>query len=126
MTSRTTLVHKQPPDLTDDELVARFRAGDREAFALLYERYVDRVYDFVARLVRDREAAADLTQETFLKAMQGLRARHVQGSLRAWLFTIARNTVIDYQRRQRTTAFSQLPSRRGGVGAGAPSQWTRG
>jgi len=113
MTSRTTLVHKQPPDLTDEELVARFRAGDREAFALLYERYVDRVYDFVARLVRDREAAADLTQETFLKAMQGLRARHVQGSLRAWLFTIARNTVIDYQRRQRTTAFSQLPSPEG-------------
>ncbi len=113
MTSRTTLVHKQPSDLTDDELVARFRSGDREAFALLYERYVDRVYDFVARFVRDREVAADLTQDTFLKAMQGLRARHVQGSLRAWLFTIARNTVIDYQRRQRTTAFSQLPSPEG-------------
>ncbi|WP_448575331.1 sigma-70 family RNA polymerase sigma factor [Thermomicrobium sp.] len=113
MTSRTTLVHKQPPDLTDEELVARFRSGDREAFALLYERYVDRIYDFVVRSVRDREVAADLTQDTFLKAMQGLRARHVQGSLRAWLFTIARNTVIDYQRRHRTTAFSQLPSPEG-------------
>ena len=98
---------------TDDELVQRFRAGDNQAFAILYERYVDRVYDFVVRLVGDRDAAADITQETFLKAMQALRARRFSGSLRAWLFTIARNTAIDYQRRQRTTAFSHLPTPEG-------------
>lgn len=94
--------------LSDDELVDRFRAGDKAAFATLYERYVDRIYDFVARLLHDREAAADVTQETFVKALTGLRARRVQGSVRSWLFTIARNAAIDYQRRQRTQAFSQL------------------
>jgi RNA polymerase sigma factor (sigma-70 family) len=97
----------------DDQLAERCRAGDSAAFAALYERYVDRVYDFVVRLLGDREAAADVTQETFLKALQGLRTRRVQGSVRAWLFTIARNAAIDYLRRQRTTPFSQLPTPEG-------------
>ncbi|MDW8060579.1 MAG: sigma-70 family RNA polymerase sigma factor [Thermomicrobium sp.] len=103
----------QPTSLTDEELAERFRGGDETAFATLYERYVDRIYDFVARLLGDREAAADVTQETFLKALQGLRARRIQGSVRAWLFTIARNAAIDHLRRRRTTPFSQLPTPEG-------------
>ncbi len=99
--------------VTDDQLVDRFRAGNAQAFATLYERYVDRVYDLVARLVGDREVAADVTQETFVKALTGLRARRVQGSVRAWLFTIARNTAIDSLRRQRTTTFSRLATSEG-------------
>ncbi|MCX2728396.1 RNA polymerase sigma factor [Thermomicrobium sp. 4228-Ro] len=107
------MARMQQGSRTDDELVQRFRAGDSQAFATLYERYVDRIYDFVVRLIGDRDAAADITQETFLKAMQALRARRFSGSLRAWLFTIARNAAIDYQRRQRTTAFSHLPTPEG-------------
>ncbi len=107
------MVQSRGQAATDDQLAERVRAGDTSAFAALYERYVDRVYDFVARLLGDRDAAADVTQETFLKALQGLRARRIQGSVRAWLFTIARNAAIDYVRRQRTIAFSRLPTPEG-------------
>jgi len=98
---------------TDDQLVEAYLAGSSEAFAILYERYVNRVYDFVARLVGDREVAADVTQETFVKALTSLRARRFHGSLRAWLFTIARNTAVDHLRRQRTTTFSRLTTPEG-------------
>ena len=93
---------------TDDELVYRFSHGDDNAFVTLYERYVDRIYDFTARLLGDREAAADATQETFLKALTALRERPPQGGVRPWLFTIARNVAIDQLRRRRTTPLSAL------------------
>lgn len=102
MRLRSSVTPQPLGDLSDDELVLRFRAGDEQAFAVLYERYVERIYGFIARLLRDRDVAADVTQEVFVKALGGLRARTVQGSVRSWLFTIARNAAIDYQRRQRT------------------------
>lgn len=107
------MVQSRGQAATDDQLAERVRAGDTAAFAALYERYVDRVYDFVARLLGDRDAAADVTQETFLKALQGLRTRRIQGSVRAWLFTIARNAAIDSLRRQRAVAFSRLATPEG-------------
>lgn len=102
MRLRSSVTPQPLGDLSDDELVLRFRAGDEQAFAVLYERYVERIYGFIARLLRDRDVAADVTQEVFVKALGVLRARTVQGSVRSWLFTIARNAAIDYQRRQRT------------------------
>jgi DNA-directed RNA polymerase specialized sigma24 family protein len=56
----------------DATLVERAVAGDREAFAALYELYFDSVYDFLARMVRDQAQAADLAQDTFLRAMHSL------------------------------------------------------
>lgn len=63
---------------TDDELVHRFAQGDDNAFVALDDRSVDRIYDFTARLLGDREAA-DATQETLLKALTALRERPPQG-----------------------------------------------
>lgn len=92
---------------TDDELVHRFAQGDDNAFVALDDRSVDRIYDFTARLLGDREAA-DATQETLLKALTALRERPPQGGVRPWLFTIARNVAIDQLRRRRTTPLSVL------------------
>ena len=79
---------------TDDVLVARATAGDQQAFAELYERYFDRVHDFLTRLVRDRSEAADLAQDTFIKAIGGLSGLASGTSFKSWLFTIARNTAL--------------------------------
>ncbi|MCS7293979.1 MAG: sigma-70 family RNA polymerase sigma factor [Chloroflexota bacterium] len=78
-----------------DEAVVRARAGDMEAFAQLYEAYFPAVYDFLIRLLRDPDEAADVTQDTFLKAMRSLSSLREPGQFRAWLFTIARNTALN-------------------------------
>jgi RNA polymerase sigma factor (sigma-70 family) len=81
--------------IDDAALVERARTGDEAAFAELYERYFDRVYDFLARMVRDQAEAADLTQDTFLKAMNSLASLSQGASFKSWLFTIARNTALN-------------------------------
>jgi RNA polymerase sigma factor (sigma-70 family) len=89
--------------LADADLVNAAQGGDREALASLYERYFDAVYDFAARMVRDRDEAADIAQETFLKAMNGLGGLKQGASFRGWLFSIARNTALNrLERRGRT------------------------
>lgn len=82
-------------ELADSALVDLARDGDSRAFAELYERYFERVYDFVARMTRDREEAADIAQDTFLKAMGALGGFRQGASFKSWVFTIARNTTLN-------------------------------
>lgn len=80
---------------TDAELVAAGAGGDDSAFADLYERYFDRVYDFVRRMVRDADDAADVAQDAFVKAMGGLGKLKDPASFKTWIFSIARNTALN-------------------------------
>lgn len=97
-----------PRDAADDERTIVRRAQHQpEAFAPLYERYVDAVFGYCYRRVGDREGAADLTHQIFAKALTALpqfTERPESGSFRSWLFTIARNLVIDSHRTRRETA----------------------
>ena len=79
----------------DAALVELAKSGDQAAFAELYERYFDRVYDFLARMVHDSSEAADLTQDAFIKAMNSLNTLTKGTSFKSWLFTIARNTALN-------------------------------
>lgn len=86
---------------TDESLVAAAKA-DRAEFAAVYERYLPRVYRYLAARAASPEEAADLTQAVFLKAYDGLpRYKPGRAPFVAWLFRIARNAAIDSHRRQR-------------------------
>ena len=88
---------------TEIELVDLARAGDRTAFAALYDRYFDRIYDFAGRLMRDHDETADVVQDTFIKAMSSISGLKSGASFKSWLFTIARNTALGrLERAQRT------------------------
>ena len=78
-------------------LVERAQAGDADAFAQIYHRYLDVVFRFIYFRVTNRQVAEDLTAETFLRALKRIGGVTWQGrDIGAWLVTIARNLVADY------------------------------
>jgi RNA polymerase sigma-70 factor (ECF subfamily) len=84
----------------DEELIGWAQRGQREAFALLYDRHLGPVYGYCYRRLGDREAAQDAAAETFRKALAAL-PRYRDRAFRAWLFAIARNVVADHWRARR-------------------------
>lgn len=92
----------------DAELVTAWVAGDQAAFAAVYDRYADALFAFAQSRLRDRAAAADAVQDTFLRAAQRVEQLRDRTRLRAWLYAIARNQVIDAVRRPTTVTTSEL------------------
>lgn len=80
------------------DLVRKAKRGDAAAFGRLYDHTVDRIYRYVFFRVTDVETAEDLTSNVFLKAWENLERYRPGGPFLAWLYTIARNTVIDHYR----------------------------
>jgi len=99
-------------ELTEDlAIVEKCRRNDIEAFGLVVDRYQNRVFGFVRRMIRDQDDASDLTQEVFIKAYQSIKRFDGRSSMRTWLFKIAHNLCIDYSRRLgRTPKFEALDS----------------
>ena len=84
---------------TDGRLVKRARKGDVEAFNRLISRWEKRLYNYLLRLVRNREDALDLCQEAFLKAYKSLATLEDQDKFPQWLFRIAHNQAYSHFRR---------------------------
>lgn len=98
MRENSTTRSKSPLPYEAD-LIRQARSGNSEAFAQLYDAYLERVYRFIYFRVSDDETAEDLTSQVFLKAWENLERYKVSSSpYIAWLYTIARNLVIDYYR----------------------------
>lgn len=89
------------PDNDIDALVAQVAAGDRRAFAELYDRFSEQVFGLVRYVTRHEPTAEDVTQETFLKLWQKADSyRPGRGKFSTWLLTIAKRTAIDRLRKQ--------------------------
>ena len=87
--------------MTEPELVARARAGDQDAFEQLVLDNQNRIYTLTFRMVNDREEAADLAQEAFLKAWQALPNFQGESSFSTWIYRLTTNLCIDFLRRQK-------------------------
>lgn len=83
----------------DAALAVRASRGDVAAFGLLYDKHVDAVYRYVYYRVRDDAEAEDLTSDVFMKALRAIPKYEPRQAFLAWLYRIARNTVIDKVRR---------------------------
>jgi RNA polymerase sigma-70 factor (ECF subfamily) len=79
-------------------LVAELQAGSEEAFAWLIARYHQPIYSLLARTVQDREVAADLVQEVFVKVFRGVGGFHGESSLRTWIYRIALHEASNHRR----------------------------
>ena len=110
---------------SDRELVRESRRGDREAFRELVERYQRRILSVASGMVRNREDALELTQETFVKAFENLAKFKGESSFYTWLYRIAVNLAIDHRRRDRrqpTQSLADRPSGGEDLEAGLPDQ----
>jgi RNA polymerase sigma factor (sigma-70 family) len=98
------------PRSTDAELVCGCVAGDRAAFAQIYDRYADRLHDFCVGMLRDCDGAADCVQDAFCTAATRLPQLREPDKLRPWLYSIARNEALRRLReRRRETPTEELP-----------------
>lgn len=89
-----------PAEVSDADLISRWKAGDERAATLLVERHANPVARFVASLGL-RDGVQDVVQDTFVRAFGSLDSFRGDSSLRTWLFTIARRLVSDVRRASR-------------------------
>jgi len=97
-------------EVEDRDLIAKARRGDVEAFNLLVSRWEKRVFNYLLRLLANREDALDVSQEVFLKAYQNLPKLDAVEKFAGWLFRIAHNEAFSLLRRRRPE--TELPPER--------------
>ena len=85
-------------NLQEKIVFLKLKSGDSDAFAFFYDKYVTNIYRFVLIRVSSKQVAEDLTQDTFLKTWQHIVDKKNVKSFQAFIFRVARNTVIDYYR----------------------------
>jgi RNA polymerase sigma factor (sigma-70 family) len=96
--------------VTDAELVCAAAAGNRAAFAAIYDRYANPLHDFCIGMLRNREAAADCVQDAFCIAANSLPKLREPDKLRPWLYSIARYEALRYLRgRKREHVVDEVP-----------------
>lgn len=87
--------------MDEKQLIQQAANGDKDAFARLLERYEKQVYHQALRMLGNAEDAADMTQEAFFKAWQGLPGFQGESSLSTWLYRLTNNVCIDFLRREK-------------------------
>ena len=86
--------------LTDNELILGYKEGDYSCFEILLSRYQNKVYGYIFSVVKDKDIADDIFQDTFVKAIMTIKqGRYIEnGHFPAWITRIAHNLIIDYYR----------------------------
>lgn len=97
--------------MTDEELAIMYVDGDNKAFDLLLSRNQEKLFTYILFVVRDREMANDMFQETFFKVVSRLQqGKYIaNGKFSAWLMRIAHNVIMDWYRQQRAQSIVDAP-----------------
>jgi RNA polymerase sigma-70 factor (ECF subfamily) len=93
----------QLKEMTDEDLVVAYAQGNNIAFDILLNRHKSNVYSYIFFIVRNKEVAEDIFQETFVKAIVTIKqGRYTEnGKFRAWINRIAHNLIIDSYRQEK-------------------------
>ena len=97
--------------MTDEELAIMYVDGDNKAFDILLSRNQEKLFTYILFVVRDREMANDMFQETFFKVVSRLQqGKYIaNGKFSAWLMRIAHNVIMDWYRQQRAQNIVDAP-----------------
>src|SRR5437667_8301509 len=91
---------------TDQEVIRWAREGHERAYRELVRRYERPIFSLIYRMVRDRELAEDLAQETFVKALNAIDSYRPEFKFSSWIFKIANNATIDHLRKRQLDTLS--------------------
>jgi len=94
--------------LTDKKLFSRVSADDEQAFTMFVNRYKNRLYNFIYRIIPEREVAEDILQETFLRVYNQRKNYSPDYALSTWVYTIALNLVRSELRKRKLRKFMSL------------------
>ncbi len=94
--------------MTPDEtqIIAACIEGRQEAFASLVVLYQNKVYTLIARMIRNRETALDLSQEVFIKVFRKMNSLKDNAKISSWIMQVAHNTTLDYIKKRRLESVS--------------------
>lgn len=90
----------------DQQLITDYLEGDETALSFLVDRYLKDVYSFACHLTGNAAVAEDIAQESFVKVWKNIRKFRQGSNFKTWIFTITRNTAIDWLRKQKDIALS--------------------
>ena len=99
--SAPNMTHQTTSEASDSELVARAKAGELDAFETLTNRYERRVYSLALRMLRHEQDAEDVTQQTFLSALENLSGFRGEASFATWLLRIATHAALKVIRKRK-------------------------
>lgn len=114
----TVRTNQSVNNLSDEELMARIKTGDQDAFAELMNRYEVRLFNYLKRIVRNAADAEDVYQETFLRVYRHAARFNPESAFRPWLYRIATNLCMDLMRKRSRRKETSLES--GGAGNDSP------
>ena len=94
---------------TDEQIVALVQKGDRDMYALIVERYERKLLRYGVYLLKDHDIAADIVQDTFIKAYINLQSFNTHKKFSSWIYRIAHNEAINYiKRSKKSHTFTEL------------------
>jgi len=103
----TKTIDEKKPNISDEQLIARFQLGDVQAYDILVRKYKDQLLNFVYRFVGNRTDAEDIIQETFLRVYRNKHMYKEIARFSTWVYTIAGNLAkTELRRRKRHKIFS--------------------
>lgn len=100
-------------DRSDQQLVASYLKGDENSLEVLIKRYLKPIYNFVFRYIGSSQEAEDITQGVFVKAWRNLKKFDQNRSFKTWIFSIAKNSCIDFLKKKKTIPFSEFENKTG-------------
>ncbi|MCK5211353.1 RNA polymerase sigma factor [Candidatus Parcubacteria bacterium] len=106
-----------PQDIKEKQIFSRLKKRDKEAFTQAYDAYLDSIYRFIYFKVGSQEVAEDITSQVFLKTWDYIQNNNLRDykTLKALLYKVARNTVIDHYRKESRKAESSLDTAVGDI-----------
>lgn len=97
----------------DEQLVGEYLTGREDSFEVLIEKYLKPLFNFIYRIIGDKDSAEDIVQTVFLKAWENLRKFDRSKKFSTWVFAIAKNEAFDFLKKKKAFSFSAFENAKG-------------